>query len=486
MKKNISLVGLILILLPIYVQAADFIIHTNNVRLNYLLDNKSTIFFGFNKARINCTGQGSPELKQADIFAQVDKSDCFLCDYYIKSKKVLNSLKYTQNEIEGERLFLRKINIRDINASELKDVRKLIISSKKNILRLKNDAKKFNTRQKYFHQKLVTNSQTDKPYILQKNNCDKTITANFRGLHFNFINSVSVPSSKSGKYEGKVTRYIRFVNKSGVDIKGDGYIVFGPYSPRMQIPHFTPQIIEKVPRRKVKAHFDSVNLASRQRAFSAEASAPTRVNKGDGNIYHVTNLDVKSNGKEQQYKIRDNSVLITLRNVVYPYRTTKVYKEIRYRKQFDNKIATYNIKLDNEIYKNVDVRYDNGDTVLFAGRNRNVIVHKNNNIKFNEEQGIFDREKVKKDGFKLNISNISNKKIFLNIHERIPTSSDEQIQVQDLHVTNKNGTDLLDKNCKITEKGELICHIALPKHSNKEIKVAYQIVYDEEIENIYY
>jgi len=462
-----------------------FILHKNNAELILQQKQSSNVLFGFNRdADIECNSNNtSISLRKAAV-SELNGEDCYLCSFYKHYISTKKNYVLTNGEISGNKLFLQKIDMRNFNSDELNSVRNTILDTKSTIVKLERKKDEINSEIKYLTGQIRENSVSDKPYYIENSDCEK-ISVNFKGVQFSLENTISISGAEVGKYKGVVIRAIVFKNKSSVDIKGNGYVVFGYKNPRTQIPDFRPQPIYIIKEPSKDQVVNKRLYSANQEA--AMAPSKTDVRKGKGNVYYIDNLLLKSNGENQRYKIDNKSAEVRVRNVVYPYMNLKVFKEISYKKKFDTGNVAYNVHLGDEYYKNVDAKIKEGRVFLYGGENRNFVVSKSRDVNFKNEEGFFDKKKVITDGYKITISNAYNETLPLNIVERIPISTDERVVVRDVTVEDKSGNNLLENGvCSINEKGEIECNIHVDPDGTQNLIVKYKIVYDNDIYKIRY
>jgi len=249
------------------------------------------------------------------------------------------------------------------------------------------------------------------------------VNIEFRGISFYSEYNLNID-------QNTISHNIVLNNKSGIDIKNSQVKVIdrrlsGLSSNRAFIP------------RKISQHYRDTNRKnimkssiSRRASYDAEMmdSAPIAVKESTRN-YKIYNFTLASNGLNKKYTVEEQKIEIS-----------KILQwNVWERQVFEVAIIEYKTVLEsnniNLIYndlktKNIHPRRDGKNLIINIAQEYDVEVNKKSIPNFSQSKGFINSDTLITNGFKLTLSNLSKNPKELKIVERIPVSTNEDIEVK--------------------------------------------------------
>jgi len=292
----------------------------------------------------------------------------------------------------------------------------------------------------------------------------------------------------SNEKELTVTQYLSIVNRSGIDIEAEDAMFYYRRAHQYVEPvHFSPWIVSKyVPkqkkeykRAKAKAlRMDMAMVAEEGVADNALMSIPVpAASYEDTREYKISNLTLPSTGVPVDVKVLTWNAALECELRAYPYRKSKAFKVCSFKPKYQIDNNSWKIKAENEmINENAVGEYRDGNYDLYTQVEEDINIIRTPIVQKDRTTGIFGGTARKKDGFKLVITNKSDKVKTLTVTERIPTATTEEIKVKLLSLTSDTKIDYTVK-----KEGEIEMTIYLASTESKEIKILFEISYDKDL-----
>ncbi|BDY13765.1 DUF4139 domain-containing protein [Hydrogenimonas cancrithermarum] len=276
-----------------------------------------------------------------------------------------------------------------------------------------------------------------------------------------------------------VTRHLELTNRSGIDIDADRAVLFyQPIKRYLRPIHFSPWVIhdKRLPRpvateRKMslQARAPVVEDAAGKRFESVASSSPRS--------YRIERLHLPSDGETVDIAIDSWSVAAQRFEVVYPYRDVNVYEAVKFSPKEVIETNRWRIRSG----KKVLADYAYGEFFerkyrLYTGVDEDLVVRREKMILKERETGIFGKTVRKKDGYTIRIFNQSKRPKTLQVVERIPVASREDVEVKLLHVKSDRGS----MDHRLEKKGKLLIDVTVPAHEEARIDVLFEVSYDKD------
>jgi len=286
-----------------------------------------------------------------------------------------------------------------------------------------------------------------------------------------------------------VKQYLSLVNSSGIDIVAkDAYVYAKPSKKYLQLQHFYPWTanIRRVQKRSKsrsakKIRAESVMAMSRREV--AEPASPVvsigEVVKAGYKNYHVTSVELPSTGEPIKVKIADYKTQTECKTVVYSYRESVARKVCSFTPVSSIESNKWLIKYKNrQITDSAYGEYRDGKYMLNVDIDDQILISRKQFIKRDRSSGIFGGSIRKKDGFTIDITNISDQPKSIKLVERIPSSTTDEIKIKLLSIKG-------DQSHKIDEKGRIDMDISLKPNEHRVVEVTFELRYDKDV-SVYY
>lgn len=466
---------LLFLLIPLIAFAAKANFYLDSAEI-ILESAQKPFFIGFNSnVRLSCLGKKnsvSPTFKIKE--GMPEGTDCYLCPDYKKLNELKNSEMDLKSEIQSAKNFLNKLKLKGSfkNSTDFKESVKFLekkIHSATQKLHSKENELKTVIKEKRKTVNYIKNSAPEiKPYYFNSSECQDVKMATQR-VNFNLNNKIIIPNTETGSKNAEIIREIAFRNTTGIDIEIDsGKALFARKNTNFRVPEFNPWVIRKIDTDKKK----TASFAARAPEKASDISGSS-ISKTRGNVFYLNDISILSDGIKHYYTVSSTEESVTVENVVYTFRSNTVFKKISLKYPFDFIPSSWSIFAGNEQYKNTDFNINKNRINLFGGKNNSIKVEKSEKIDFSDKKGIFNGKKRIKDGYEITVSNQRDKKQTVKVFERIPVSSDENIRVENVNVS--------DGSHKILENGLLLLNLKLAAGEVRKISVSFDIVYDDDI-----
>jgi len=286
-----------------------------------------------------------------------------------------------------------------------------------------------------------------------------------------------------------IKQYLSLVNSSGIDIVAkDAYIYAKPSKKYLKLQHFYPWTanIRRVQKRSKlrsakKIRAESVMAMSRREV--AEPASPVvsigEVVKAGYKNYHVTSVELPSTGEPIKVKIADYKTQTECKTVVYSYRESVAREVCSFTPVSSIEASKWLIRYGSrQVTDAAYGEYRDGKYMLNIDIDDEIVISRNKFIKRDRSSGIFGGSIRKKDGFTIDITNISDQPKSIKLVERIPSSTTDKIEIKLISIKG-------DQNHKIDEKGRIDMNISLKPNEHRVIEVTFELRYDKDV-SVYY
>ena len=337
---------------------------------------------------------------------------------------------------------------------------------------LMSEREKLAFRNKVLKHRFAKETRSTLPLVLAKPCKQKlTLTLPYGYVTFKPLYEADMP----GNGEIEVTQKLSLLNRSGVDIEADKAFFYNTAANSHLYPvHFNPWVVSEarayMPRKKVLAANDAV-LENKVMLASTPAPKATYLQSRE---YAVNNLRLPSTGEAKEVPVMTWKVPVNCALESYPYRRAGVFKVCRFTPKFQIEQHRWKFfekgKLANE---SAVGEYDGNFYALYTKLDQDIRIVRKPIVEKERESGIFGSTVKKKDGFRLEVLNKSDKTKKLRIVERIPVSTTDKINVKLLSV--KGAEYALKK------EGKVVMPVTLKPHEKKEIEVLFELSYDKDL-----
>jgi len=274
-------------------------------------------------------------------------------------------------------------------------------------------------------------------------------------------------------------------NRSGIDIVAKEADVYArAYRVALRPLHFTPwrvSLQEKKPASASDRHSRSLQMESAMlRKSTAESVVPTApaaavdtaVQTGYKN-YHLTGVELPSTGEEIELKIEAYRSEASCELIAYPYQDRHLYRLCSFMPQ--SPVVSHRWRItDGERLVSSEAYglYREGKYLLNTGVDETVLIERSRMVERDRSSGIFGGAIRKKDGYTLQLTNLSQQRKEIRLVERIPTSTTDKIESKLLKVTGAESYRLL-------ADGRLELHLVLAPREERSIAVSFTLSYDK-------
>jgi len=398
-------------------------------------------------------------------------SDQRLCSLYEESER-LNTHIHTN--AEDSRVLDKLVTLPQPNSIDAKSWIIAARSVAQEKAALLTERKKLAYRNKVLKQRFAKETRSTLPLVLAKP-CKKELTLTFPYGYITFqpLYEANLP----GNGEIEITQKLSLRNRSGVDIKVDKAHFYNTVASQSLYPvHFTPWTVSEattyLPRNKALMMNDAM-VQSKVMVKSTPSPLP-KASYLQSREYAISDLVLPSTGVTKEVPVMKWKVPVNCRLESYPYRRYGVFQICRFTPKFQIEQHRWKYfekgKLANE--KAVG-EYDGNFYTLYTKLDQNIKIVRKPIVKHEKESGIFGSTVRKKDGFRLEVVNKSNKVKELHIIERIPVSTTDKINVKLLTVKGVKYT--------LEKEGKIVMALTLKPHEHKEIEVLFELSYDKDI-----
>jgi len=292
----------------------------------------------------------------------------------------------------------------------------------------------------------------------------------------------------SNDKELSVTQYLSVLNRSGIDIEADTAMFYYSRAQQYVEPvHFNPWIVSKYVAKENKEYkrakakvlrMDMAMVTEEHVADSTLMRIPVpAASYEDTREYKIENLLLLSTGVPVDVKVLTWKAALECELRAYPYRKSKAFKVCSFQPKYQIDNNSWKIKTGNEmINENAVGEYRDDRYDLYTQLEDDIKIIRTPIVQKDRKTGIFGGTARKKDGFKILLTNKSDKVKTLTVIERIPTASTDEIKVKLLSITSDTKIDY-----KVKKDGEIEMKIYLASTESKEIEILFEISYDKDI-----
>lgn len=280
-----------------------------------------------------------------------------------------------------------------------------------------------------------------------------------------------------------VTQHLSLTNRSGVDIEAESAMFYYRSANQYVRPlHFNPWIVRKYdPELRInkmkRASVASMNDAPMMEVTAMNASVPKqiRATQVDTREYKIADLELPSSGVPVDVPVSQWTVPMSCGLKTYPYMNTRAFEVCSFTPKFQIEKNQWKLMSDKVIVnEKAQGQYYDGKYDLYTKVDQDIQILRKRIVKNERETGIFGTTVRKKDGFVLTLTNKSDTKKSMTVVDRIPTSTNDEIEVKLLALKSS-------KKVKYTidKEGKIEMNITLDPKENRKIEVVFEIAYDK-------
>lgn len=270
------------------------------------------------------------------------------------------------------------------------------------------------------------------PYSFLKPQTNE-VTLEFRGITFKSKYLLDIDKRR-------LEQKIQIVNRSGIDIKNtDATILDRRLSGITQNYKFQPKLIyirrpivlKEVRSKSMQA--DSLSGEQAQVMYTSssesEGSFANVATKESTRNYKIKNFSSISDGIAKEFIVDQQNVNIS-KKVVWNAWENGVFEsaEVTLQEPLENTIV--DLRYKNSMTQNVNVRREGENLVLNISQDFDVNAKREEIPNYSKEKGFFNTDTLTKRGYRLFITNLSKTTKKLSVIEKIPLSTDENIEVK--------------------------------------------------------
>jgi hypothetical protein len=278
----------------------------------------------------------------------------------------------------------------------------------------------------------------------------------------------------------KVYQYLTLRNRSGVEISAkDGRIYARKIRPPLRPVPFDPWVVRPWEERRNAGGSAPLKREERLRYATTGSEAPpppeAPVAKRLGyRDYAFGEVELPSTGEEVRILLASFESPLRCEERTYPWRDPGVYRVCRFKPARALESDRWLLKRGRKILSEKSFgTYEEGRYLLVVGRDTGVEVRRRELVEKERSSGIFGGKIRRKDGFRLRITNRTDRQKTLKIIERIPRSTTEKISVKLLEVQGAV-RESFDE-----ESGRLVMQAVLAPREVKEVKVLFELIYEK-------
>lgn len=470
-----KLLYLVLLLMPFSAFTAEYYIYLDGMEVRTPIK-ENELFLGFSRNIDARCDNGSA----LNIYKKSDtgKNSCWLCGLYEKAETLKNELVKYDSEINSRNLFINKIS--DISVDPKSGVAKLE-AIKDYMVKLSLEVNSLNTKKddvsnklSYIQSVMAKGMQTDEPFYADKGNCDNA-RLGYDGFDWGMINSLDINKNKA-------TAGIKaaMVNRTGVDVKdGTIYLIEGNRSENISIPVFSPWEVSVYEREKYNRNMymeKAMPKAMMEVDEKLVKPVPKKVSREKAFVYKLDGFSIPSDGNIYEYELVKNDVKIEEKLFVLPYRDTRVYRKVAFKPSFEISGSEWRLNYGKESFDSVYSTIEDGKVVLAAGYDREIIVKREKDLSFTDQDGFFGSEKRIKRAYVITVNNIAKESKTVEILDRIPVSTDKRIVVKDIKI---NGEVYKPES---EYKGGVKLEAVLKAGEVKKFRIEFTVITDKELD----
>ncbi len=268
-----------------------------------------------------------------------------------------------------------------------------------------------------------------------------------------------------------VEEVLELQNRSGVDIRAEkGVFHTYPLHESLRRLEFRPWVINRPSvraRSKAMAAEDAMPVMA---AVSASAPAAKRVND---KTYTLEHLDLPADGSKVVLPVSETTLPVETQRVVYPFLDTRVFMTYLFEPKTRVMSPRWQVSAGDTVSDSAFGEYEKNRYRLYVSVDRDVRVRRKRDIHA-DSQGFFTGAKIK-DGYTVELTNLSDRLKPIRVIERIPVSTTDRIEVTDLRIS---PSDLPYKRGK---EGKLTFMLTLLPHATRVIHVGFTVKHDRDV-----
>jgi len=281
--------------------------------------------------------------------------------------------------------------------------------------------------------------------------------------------------------EISIKKYISLSNRSGIDIVAKDAFIYAKSSKKyLSTKSFSPWVASISRPMRYSKKSRAVKSMKRDSFDMVQSMAVNPVPRAGKSVqtgykdYHISALELPSTGESIKIKIEDYKTPMHCENTSYSYTDSRVYNICTISPVSPIESNKWIVKKGKElISKAAFGKYTDGKYALTVDIDDEIRVDRKPMIKRDRSSGIFGGSIRKKDGYTLDITNISDKTKSLKLIERIPSSTTDKIESKLISIKG-------DTSHKIRKNGQLDISVTLKPNEHKQIEVIFELRYDKD------
>jgi hypothetical protein len=262
-------------------------------------------------------------------------------------------------------------------------------------------------------------------------------------------------------------------NRSGINLSVDTAKLFVHNATRIAPPmEFYPlKIYPYSERSKAMMQHSNDKLLE-----AVPAPLAPQVIKERHNSYRISKLSLPSDGIWHRSLITTRPVALKEHLIWHAYASPHLYKSLNFTLESPLEANTLTLFYEGRRLENVPFQMNNSTISLNAAIDYDVSLERNPLREFSATKGFFQNDRVKQEGYELHLTNHAKEEKKITIIERIPLSTQEEIEVTLEHV---QGVEHYTYN---KENGRLEIPITLAAKQTQKISFDYSIRYPNKMQ----
>lgn len=308
------------------------------------------------------------------------------------------------------------------------------------------------------------------------NRCDQELDLTLPYGYVSF--STAYEADIEDEKEVEVTQYLSITNRSGIDIEADSAMFYYRDAHQTVYPtHFYPWVVRKYEPMPLVAKRAKEKRAQMDMLMMAEQRAAPSVSYEDAREYKIDKLVLPSTGVPLEVKVVSWKAPLSCEIRAYPYTNTQAFHVCSFEPKYQIEHNQWKVNSSQElINEKAQGEYREGRYDLYTKVEEDINIVRKPIVNKERETGIFGGTVRKKDGYRISITNKSDKVKTLTLIERIPTSTTEEITSKLLSINSKKKVDY-----NILKEGQIEIKLTLAPHEMKKIEVLFELSYDKDL-----
>ena len=314
--------------------------------------------------------------------------------------------------------------------------------------------------------KQINYFRTYNPYYLDKE-YKKEIKLNFNGISFYSKYILNIDKNK-------LNHSLHVKNSSGVDIKKTtAYIFDRNHYATIANTAFRPSTVSKAQQRVYKTRNLSKSVMPVAAMMDSESSfgAAPVISKTETKSYKIQNFSLKADNVEKKFVVDSKNIKVNKKTIWRAWQYGAFVQG-----EFDIADTLENNRIDivykNSLTKNNFIRIEGSKQIFNIVQDYDLKVKRKEVPTYTQSKGLFNSDTMTKKTVKLQVTNMSNTTKKFEIYEKIPVSTDEDIQVE-------LKTKIPFKHNK--KNGKLKLHVELKPKEFKEFTYEYTIRHPKKV-----